>query len=245
MEYRFKKLFGIIFSNSQTIRWQTQGRILANIWKNLPAQSANCLDVGCGGGSYAIDNFLGKGQRTTLCDYSVELLALARQQVESEKLSHLAEFARCSAESLPFNDNQFDRIQCMEVLEHVKNPGKALEEMARVAKPSAYLVLSVPHPPEWFHNPDHMVEGFTADEIKGLVENAGWRVVRTEYCMLILTRLVIVALHALKIPLPLNPLLWLELLAPRALRRFLLPYDIMVVAERCHGSVDNRSSAGK
>lgn len=63
-----------------------------------------------------------------------------------------------------------------------------------------------------------------------LVEAAGWRVLRTEYCMLILSRLVIALLQALRIPLPLNPLLMLENLVPAAWRSRLLPHDIVVVA---------------
>lgn len=48
--------------------------------------------------------------------------------------------------------------------------------------------------------------------------------------MLILTRLVGVLIHYLRIPLPINPLLALENLVPGGMRLSLLPYDIVVIA---------------
>jgi hypothetical protein len=50
--------------------------------------------------------------------------------------------------------------------------------------------------------------------------------------MLILTRLVGVLMHYLRIPLPLNPLLALENLVPRVRWLRLPPYDIVVIAEK-------------
>lgn len=46
---------------------------------------------------------------------------------------------------LPFKNNSYDVVICTEVLEHLKNPRKALKEMIRVSK--KYLVLSVPNEP--------------------------------------------------------------------------------------------------
>ena len=189
------------------------------------------LDAGGGGGSYAIENHLRRGTPAMLCDYSAFLLAMARRQVAESGVSAPAEFTECSAESLPFGSGEFDFIQCMEVLEHLHHPENALAEFRRVARPGARLVVSVPHPPEWFPNEGHVVEGYRAAEITRLIEAAGWRVLRTQYCMLILSRLVLALLQAVPFPLPLNPLLALENLVPDRWRSRFLPYDIVVVAE--------------
>ncbi len=229
--YTAKRFLGLLFSNSQSLRWTTQGRILRRAAKEFRHPGIRALDVGCGGGSYAIESHLRHGTTATLCDYTPELLALARRQVAESGVTTPAEFAECSAEALPFADQSFDFIQCMEVLEHLHHPEKALAEFRRVARPGARLVVSVPHPPEWFPNDGHVVEGYRAEEISRLVEAAGWRVLRTEYCMLILTRLVMALLQLIRIPVPLNPLVALENLVPRGLRGKLLPYDVVVVAE--------------
>ncbi|MFN3551239.1 MAG: glycosyltransferase [Endomicrobiia bacterium] len=45
----------------------------------------------------------------------------------------------------PFDDNEFDMVYCSHCLEHLEDPKKALEEIWRVSKPNAKLVLIVPH----------------------------------------------------------------------------------------------------
>ena len=229
--YPAKRWLGMLFANSQSVRWMTQGRILRRAADEFRRPGIRALDAGCGGGSYAIENHLRHGIRTMLCEYTPELLELPRRQVVAAGMPGAAEFTACSAETLPFGEGEFDFIQCMEVLEHLHHPEKALAEFRRVARPGARLVISVPHPPEWFPNPGHVVEGYRAEEICRLVESAGWRVVRVEHCMLILTRLVLALQRIVRVPLPLNPLVALENLVPRRWRLKFLPYDVVVVAE--------------
>jgi SAM-dependent methyltransferase len=48
------------------------------------------------------------------------------------------------AEEIPFKDNSFDGILCMNVLEHVKDPFMAAREIARVLKPGGELYCVAP-----------------------------------------------------------------------------------------------------
>jgi SAM-dependent methyltransferase len=50
------------------------------------------------------------------------------------------------SQGLPFNDDSYDFVFCIEVLEHVPNPFGALTEMHRVLRPGGVLVVSVPNP---------------------------------------------------------------------------------------------------
>lgn len=50
---------------------------------------------------------------------------------------------------LPFPDEAFDLVLAIEVLEHVPDPDAAIAELARVAKPGATAILSVPAEPLW------------------------------------------------------------------------------------------------
>lgn len=52
-------------------------------------------------------------------------------------------FADVSQE-LPFSDNTFDAVICLEVLEYVPNLTKALQEIRRVIKPGGTVMVSVP-----------------------------------------------------------------------------------------------------
>ena len=49
------------------------------------------------------------------------------------------------AESLPFEKNMFDLVTCLGALEHFVNPGQALKEIVRVAKPDAKILILVPN----------------------------------------------------------------------------------------------------
>lgn len=48
------------------------------------------------------------------------------------------------AAALPFTDASFDGVVCLEVLEHVPEPGRVLREIARVLKPGAHAWFSMP-----------------------------------------------------------------------------------------------------
>ncbi|MBI2099171.1 class I SAM-dependent methyltransferase [Candidatus Uhrbacteria bacterium] len=46
------------------------------------------------------------------------------------------------AHALPFPDNSFDLVLCIEVLEHLKSPERAIAEMKRVLRPGGKLILT-------------------------------------------------------------------------------------------------------
>lgn len=100
-----------------------------------PGYSASLLDIGCG--SARIAPVLDSWEYTGL-DNSYELLLLAAERVPSTDL-----VAHKLPEALPFEDNSFDAVLCVNVLRFLplyKNVVKVLEEMQRVARRSIYVV---------------------------------------------------------------------------------------------------------
>ncbi|MBI2578010.1 MAG: class I SAM-dependent methyltransferase [Candidatus Wildermuthbacteria bacterium] len=92
------------------------------------------LDVGCAKGR--ITKILAaQGAIATGIDPSKRLLALAREQVQN------ANFVAGSVANLPFPDNTFDTVICIETLEHIPDTKKAIAEMVRVAKPHAQILI--------------------------------------------------------------------------------------------------------
>lgn len=51
---------------------------------------------------------------------------------------------RVDITQIPFRDNSFDIIICNQVLEHVLNAEKAMQELARVLKTTGYAIITVP-----------------------------------------------------------------------------------------------------
>jgi SAM-dependent methyltransferase len=78
---------------------------------------------------------------------------------------HNVEFAVCDVAGLPFDDASFDIVTCMEVIEHVDNPARVIDELHRVLKPDGLLLLSTPNREVVVPgNPFHLHE-FTPDEL--------------------------------------------------------------------------------
>ena len=96
------------------------------------------LDIGCGVG-YTLQR-LPDGFKKIGVDYSFSALKLASQQ-----LAKGAALVRSSGCALPFKDNSFGLITCIEVLEHLEDDAKAVSEISRVLRPGGLLIASVPN----------------------------------------------------------------------------------------------------
>ena len=73
---------------------------------------------------------------------------------------------------LPFQDGALDGLVCGEVLEHLEDPGAALQELRRVVKPSgrAWMTTAI-----YAANLDHIHLFRTVEEVRELVAEAGWQ----------------------------------------------------------------------
>jgi SAM-dependent methyltransferase len=94
------------------------------------------LDDGCGLGLY-LQRLAARAQAAC----GVEFDAERAHQAEESGLR----VARAAAEHLPFPRSSFDLILSHEVLEHVADDHRALEEIARVLRPGGRAVVFVPN----------------------------------------------------------------------------------------------------
>lgn len=130
------------------------------IYRTVKSHKA-VLDVGCREGT----NLL-YGQATDLCvgvDIDLASVYYARQMSP-----HCATFL-ASGTRLPFASGTFDVVLCCDVIEHVEEYDKLVEEIGRVAQENAVLVLSTPDgdvlpKPYPFH-----VKHFTAQDLVQLL----------------------------------------------------------------------------
>jgi len=97
------------------------------------------LDVGCGYGK-----FLASLRKARL-KVGLEISAVALKR--GKELYHLENLACGSATDLPFKKSTFNYVTLIEVIEHLHDPQKLLEEARRVLKPSGYLLIKTPNYP--------------------------------------------------------------------------------------------------
>lgn len=117
--------------------------------------SLRVLDVGCGAGMYTLE-MLRKGSNAVALDVRVDFVKFLK---ESAPKLHVV---LGDAQYLPFKDGAFDKILCSEVLEHLENDVKGIDEIARCIKQGGSSVFSTPFdtPSKWFRDKVLSAENF-------------------------------------------------------------------------------------
>ena len=115
-------------------------RRVADMARVTPA--ARALDLCCGTGDVAFA-LAQRGANVTGMDFSEEMLkvAAARQQKNPKSETRNPKFVQGDAQQLPFAENSFDIVTVAYGLRNLESWERGLEEMRRVAKPGARLVV--------------------------------------------------------------------------------------------------------
>ena len=136
----------------------------------------NVLDVGCSTGAYV--RYL---RAQNYQAFGVDLLSVKEWEPGT--------FIKADASQLPFETRSFDTITAFEVVEHVPNPSRALQEFRRLSRKN--IILSVP---DCDTEPDLLRAGltythwmdrthcnfFTNDSLSQLLEQNGFRIINLE-----------------------------------------------------------------
>lgn len=99
-----------------------------------PLPRGDVLDVPAGEGALA-ERLIGLGFPVRCCDLYPEFFRLPGVEIARGDLS----------DSLPYERESFDYVVCVEGLEHIENPHRAVREFARLLRPGGHLVASVPN----------------------------------------------------------------------------------------------------
>lgn len=96
------------------------------------------LDLGAGNGVYAI-----RARENGAIACSVDLSIYACESIKKREKGVLA--AQGDAEKIPFKDESFDLIFCIQVMEHIPYPEDMIAEVHRVLKNDGLLFLTAPN----------------------------------------------------------------------------------------------------
>lgn len=118
------------------------GDVLTGLIADAVDAGARCLDVGCGPGETYAQLIRQRKADYLGVDVSEVAVELARENgLRAEQID--------DASVLPFEDNSFDVVICVEVLEHLFSPHGAVSEIRRVLRPGGTLLASTPNAAYW------------------------------------------------------------------------------------------------
>jgi SAM-dependent methyltransferase len=142
------------YSGEESVRLVDQATTLTELLHSdtlYPAKSL-VLEAGCGVGAQTVTLAAKSPEASfTSVDVSQESLAQARTRIRELGL-HNVSFQQADIFNLPFPADHFDHVFLCFVLEHLPNPGQALESLKGVLKPGGTMtVIEGDHGSAYFH----------------------------------------------------------------------------------------------
>ncbi|MBW2966605.1 class I SAM-dependent methyltransferase [Candidatus Woesearchaeota archaeon] len=136
--------------------------IRKELMKRIPLGT---LNLGIGSGSYPYI------EDSVLLDLSREMLKLVTPVKSKAKIEYDLEKGK-----LPFQDNSFDSVTMVFVIDYLKNLKQVLKETKRILKKNGKLILVNSKKPidSWYRK--HEVKHYTRKEIKLLLKQIGFKV---------------------------------------------------------------------
>lgn len=166
-------------ANHYTLESMSQS-LWYNQWtlsKFVPYIKGDILEVGCGLGNFT----------KTLIRYGsvwaidIDPYCISKTK-DNSSCSTFIGFGDIEKGIYFFRKKMFTSIVCMNVLEHIKNDGKALQNMYSILAPNGYLVLLVPSHPQLFGSIDSSIGHFRRYVKKELITKVllnGFSIIKT------------------------------------------------------------------
>ena len=105
----------------------------------IDPRNASILDIGCGGGILS-EALYREGARASGIDLSNAVIEAAREHAAQEGLA--IDYRCISTRDCVANGEHYDHITCLEMLEHVHDPGAILRDIHALLKPGGYAFFS-------------------------------------------------------------------------------------------------------
>lgn len=129
-QLKYKRLFRKEFNN-----WDESMVLLTNLVNKYVADNSSVLDAGCGNGNYVIDELRSKFKLAVGIDVDKKF---------TSKNVCLDKVVIGNLDNLPFDNNSFDLVVSLWVLEHLQNPNVVFAEINRVLKSGGVFAFVTP-----------------------------------------------------------------------------------------------------
>jgi 2-polyprenyl-3-methyl-5-hydroxy-6-metoxy-1,4-benzoquinol methylase len=153
-------------------------RFVRRIVESVVSSNAIVADLGCGSGAMLCEVLrVRPGWTGYGLDISEAAINYARRLAAHKGVGTRAQFQTGCLMHLPLASGSFDVVIASEVVEHLPHPERVFEEISRVLVPGGLLLVTVPAES---HTPAHMHALNSAEELCGLIEQAGLTVSSVE-----------------------------------------------------------------
>ncbi len=152
-------------ASQQHFWFKAKNKLVAHLLsQTITNNKSHILDIGAGTGDDL--DVLNKFGFIHVIDINQKALDLIPTSLAIEKKC-------CSASELSYEDNSFDAIVAFDVLEHIPNDQKAVNEIMRVLKPGGFFIFTVPAYQWLFSAHDsylHHVRRYNKNDIQELLQ---------------------------------------------------------------------------
>ena len=134
---------------------------------NHACQIGDVLDMGTGTAQIPIElcqRF--EDCRVMAIDMSVNMLDLARYNIEAESLIERITLAKVDAKEMPYQDGMFQTVMSNSIIHHIPEPLACFKEMVRVAKPGGIIFVRDLLRPKTDDEVQQLVQLYTGEENK-------------------------------------------------------------------------------
>ncbi len=151
----------------------------ANLGQVADAAESPILDIGAGDGLFA--GLLARHRlRVAAVEPEPEAIAIADARMAAEGLADLVTTTAGSAEKLPFPTHSARAALLLDVIEHLRNPVRALAEMRRVLIPNGLVLVATP---AWRYghrnDPVYHLDEYRLEELERQLTACGFHIVQT------------------------------------------------------------------
>ncbi|OGA39128.1 MAG: methyltransferase [Betaproteobacteria bacterium RIFCSPLOWO2_12_FULL_62_13] len=177
--------------------FRARNRLIVWALKRFFDGAQSLLEIGCGTG-FVLSGIAAAFPNVRLAGSEVnpEGLGFAASRVASARLMQM------DARRIPF-EAEFDVVGAFDVIEHIDDDRTVLREMHRAVKPGGGILLTVPQHRFLWSEYDvraRHVRRYTADELRGKVLEAGFRIVRMTSFVALLLPLMLLSRLAKRAP---------------------------------------------